>query len=273
MAPPLRLSAAQRRWIDRIHLLRSRSERRSRGTFWIEGIRNLLEADAAGLTFEAVMESRVLLTSPLVRPILDRLADRGVARVGLSPEAFRSVSAAEHASGVGAIVRQRWTSLADVSPADGLGWLAIERLRSPGNLGSILRTAEAFGLAGVLLLGDACDPFDPVTVRSSMTGLFHLKLVRTTVPRLAEWLHRHGVPLTGLSPGAEPAWNGLPRPLVLAIGEERQGLPGALRSLCRQTFGLPMHGRADSLNVAVATGIALFECTRQRALAGKQGAP
>jgi TrmH family RNA methyltransferase len=221
--------------------------------------------------------------------------------VRVSPEQFRRISTAEHASGIGAIVRQHWTPLTQANPRAGLGWLVVERIRSPGNLGTILRTAEACGAGGAIFIraahleGDSpilppvtrngatssprgkigtvpdhcdplgCDPFDPAVLRGSMGGLLHLKLVRATHEEVARWANRHDVQLVGLSPSAARLWTELPRgrPTALVIGEERSGLSPHQQSLCHTTVRLPMSGTADSLNVAIATGVVLYELVRR----------
>lgn len=143
-------------------------------------------------------------------------------------------------------------------------WLIVEQIRSAGNLGTILRTAEACGVGGVVFLGPWCDPFDPVTVRGSMGAVFQLTLVRSNAERFVRWANDQGLAIVGLSPDAEHLWTQLPatRPLGIVIGEERQGLSDRLRKLCHTTVRLPMQGRADSLNVGVAAGVMMYELVR-----------
>jgi TrmH family RNA methyltransferase len=249
-------------------LQKSRHRRDSCHRFWIEGIRQFVQAFDAGWDFETVVHSRVLLKSSLAQMLVRRLAARGVARAAVTPEEFRSVSIAERASGIGAIVKQRWTPLQQIDPRQGLCWLVVEWIRSPGNLGSILRTAEAVGAAGAIFLGEAADPFDPAVVRASMGGLFPLHLVRTTHEHLSRWAKSHGVMVVGLSPDAPQLWTDpLPaaRPLALLIGEEREGVSASGAALCERMVRLPMSGRADSINVSVASGVMLYELVRGRA--------
>jgi TrmH family RNA methyltransferase len=248
-------------------LQKSRHRRDSCHRFWIEGIRQFVQAFDAGWDFETVIQSRVLLKSSLAQMLARRLAARGVARAAVTPEEFRSVSIAERASGIGAIVKQRWTPLQQIDPREGLCWVVLEWIRSPGNLGSILRTAEAVGAAGAIFLGEAADPFDPAVVRASMGGLFPLQLVRTTHEHLSRWARSHGVMVVGLSPDAPQLWTDpLPaaRPIALLIGEERSGLSAGGAALCERMVRLPMSGRADSLNVSVASGVMLYELVRRR---------
>jgi TrmH family RNA methyltransferase len=191
--------------------------------------------------------------------------DGTVTRIVLTPEQFRSIATLERASGIAAVVRQRWMRLDEAQPGR-IGWLIVDHIRSAGNLGTILRTAEACGVAGAMLVGDACDPFDPGVVRASMGGVFHLSLVRTRPRELGRWLAKHDVQTIGLSPCASRPWHELPpgNSYAIALGEERAGLSSPLKRLCDTQLRLPMSGRADSLNVAVAAGVMMYELVRVR---------
>jgi TrmH family RNA methyltransferase len=251
--------------LARVRSLSVRARRESEQCFWIEGIRNFVAACDARFQFEAIVHSPVLLKSPLVEMLIRRLGSAGVRRVKASPEQFRSVHSAGRASGIGAIVRQRWTSLDETPRRRGLGWLVVESIRSPGNLGTILRTADAVGVTGVVFVGEQCDPFEPTVVRSGMGGLFNLPLVRTNPHDLARWARARQIGLVGLSPKAPDLWTGLgsEAETALVIGEERSGLSKAMQEICHRQIRLPMTGRADSLNVAVAAGVAMYELVRQ----------
>ena len=248
-------------------LQRHRGTRDARGRFWIEGVRQFVQACDAGYSFDTVVLSRVLLSSDLADMLARRvMKSPAVRRVRVRPGEFRSVSITERASGIGAVVRQRWTPLEQARGTHGLCWLIIEDLRSAGNLGTILRTAEAAGVRGVIFLSQRVDPFDPAVVRASMGGLFHLQLVRATAEELRRWAKRECVRLVGLSPDAERLWTEVDArgPLGLVVGEERKGLSGEVMELCDERVRLPMVGRADSLNVAVAAGVMIYEVVRRR---------
>ena len=223
-----------------------------------------MQAFDARLEFDTIIHSRVLLKSDLAEMLARRLVSRGVRRVKVTPEQFRWVCAAAHASGIGAIVRQRWTPLHELPTGPDVFPIIIEDIRSPGNLGTILRTAEACGAGGIIFLGPAADPFDPVTVRASMGGIFHLPLVRTGAGHLRQWAATNRILLAGLSPDAGRLWTDLPPgPIAIVLGEERKGISERLRALCDLTVRLPMTGRADSLNVGVAAGVMMYEMVRR----------
>lgn len=254
------------RTLARIRLLQTTRRRRdSGGQFWIEGIRQFVQAVDAGFEFDLIVHNRMLLKCSLAEKLIRRLAARGVRRVHVSPEQFRSICTTERASGIGAIVRQRWKPLEQIDPQKGLCWLVVESLRSPGNLGTILRTAEATGVGGVIFLGMRCDAFHPAVVRASMGGIFHLTFARTSPRRLRQWARSRGVRIAGLSPTAPLLWTDVPvdSTVALLIGEERQGLSQAAKELCDMMVRLPMTGRADSLNVAIAAGVTMYELVRR----------
>ncbi|HEV7281814.1 MAG TPA: RNA methyltransferase [Pirellulaceae bacterium] len=141
----------------------------------------------------------------------------------------------------------------------------MEQIRSPGNLGTILRTAEAVGASGIIFLDRSCDPFDPAVVRASMGGIVGLALVRASFPQLESWAVKRRIQFDGLSPDGQRLWTELPstKGVALVVGEERSGLSERLRSLCHSIVRLPLTGSADSLNVAVATGVMLYELVRR----------
>src|SRR5262249_47531046 len=156
----------------------------------VEGVRFVLMAEQAGCPFHSLILSPRLLRSGAARRSLARLEKLGVPRLCVTPEVFRQLSSARRASGIAAIVRQRWMPLTQVSESAGPTWLAVRRIDSPGNLGTLLRTAEATRTPGLILLGSRVDPFDPDTVRASMGAVFRLSFVRTTHKALEQWRQR-----------------------------------------------------------------------------------
>lgn len=268
-------------------LQRHRGSREASQTFWIEGVRQFIQAAEAGFTFDTIVHSKVLLTNGWARKWIGRLSAAGARRVGVTPEDFRGVSLTERASGVGAIVRQRWTPLDRADAARGLCWLVLENVRSPGNLGTVLRTAEATGVGGVVFLDRACDPYNVHVVRASMGGIFHLQLVRTSHGHLRRWADGRGARFLALTPHGEDLWASVSSaaevnapstlapassppaspasaPVALLIGEERKGLSPRAIAMSDEKVRLPMVGRADSLNIGVAAGVMMYELVRRR---------
>jgi TrmH family RNA methyltransferase len=144
----------------------------------------------------------------------------------------------------------------------------LEAVRSEGNLGSLIRTSEAIGGAGFILVGPRIDPFDPAVVRASMGALFRQTLIRTHERSLRNWVHRHRCRVIGASPDGSADLHRFdyPRPTILVLGEERQGLTPLQRDLCSDLVRIPMVGAADSLNLAVAGSLLLYEVYRARSV-------
>ena len=184
----------------------------------------------------------------------------------VTAEVFASLSDKEGKHGIGAVVCQRWDSLAAIPPEDGLCWIALESVQYPGNLGPILRVSDAVGGAGVLLIGHTADPYDPTAVRASTGAVLAQSLVRTCLEHFARWKHQHQITVVGASPAAEQDYREVayPPPLALFLGSERHGLSPQEQALCDRMVRIPMVGRSDSLNLAVATSLLLYEVFHQR---------
>ena len=253
--------------LDEIRRLRAdRAHRDARGSFFVEGVRNVVQAIENRFHIETLIYSEKLLIVPIARKLVRDRRRSGTPTLSVSPERFRQISTTHHASGVGAIVAQRWSPLHGTSPRAGLCWVVLEEVRFEGNLGSLIRTSEAIGGAGFILVGARIDPFDPAIVRASMGALFRQTFIRTNRPSLRNWVRRHRCRVVGASPDgpAELHRFDYPRPTILVLGEERQGLSPFLRDLCSDLVRIPMVGAADSLNLAVAGSLLLYEVYRVR---------
>ena len=252
--------------VKQIRALRARKAREETGLFLVEGIRIVTEAAELGADIESLMVAPDLLTSDHARGVVQRLEARGVPVLQVSPRVFGTISVKEHPQGIAATVRQRWERLEDVTPGDELCWIALDAVADPGNLGTILRTSDAAGGAGVILLGHTTDPYDPAALRASMGAVFAQRLVRAEAADLQAWKRRHRVFAVGTSDAATTGYREAPyrRPLLLVMGSERQGLSTGVASLCDVIVSIPMRGQSDSLNLAVATGIMLYTILDRR---------
>ena len=152
-------------------------------------------------------------------------------------------------------------SRGDSTVNDSLGWVVLEDVGNPGNLGSILRTCEAVGASGVILLGDTADPYDPASVRGSMGSIFTQRVVRTSLESLIQWRNKTDLPMVGASDAATVDYReaAYAPPVLLCLGSEQHGLSDELMDACDQVVRIPMVGRADSLNLAVAAGVILYD--------------
>jgi len=245
-------------------LQRDRRFRDAQGCFFVEGVRNFVAAVDYGCTVDTLLYSERLLTSPVARKLVRRLKRAGVPFARVSPEQFRTVSHAERASGVGAILRQHIRDLQHVTPGNGPCWVVLNHVRAPGNFGTLVRTSAAIGAAGFILLDSSVDPFDPAVVRASMGALFGQTLARAKMEQLREWVQQHALLVVGASPDGTVAYDRVhyTHPTVLVLGEERRGLTEDQRALCQQIVRIPMLSGADSLNLGVAGSLLMYEVVR-----------
>ena len=252
--------------IKLIRGLRARKERDRQGRYFVEGIRVVGEAVQNGATIDLIVVAPGLLTSEFALNTVEEARRDGVPTLAVSDEVFGSLSLRDGPQGIGAIIRQRWEPLSSLRPQGDDLWVALEAVQDPGNLGTILRTADAVGARGVILVGQATDPYDPVAVRASMGSVFAQRLGKATVSEFLAWRRATRVSLVGTSGAGATGYRKMtyPTPLVLISGSERQGLSFELLESCDAVVQIPMVGRPDSLNLAVATSVVLYEIFAQR---------
>jgi len=257
----------------RVKLLRSlrlRKYRDQESRFLVEGIRAVEEALASAVPVDTIVYAPDLLVSDRAQALVGQLdPDR---RLALSAEAFRSFSDRDDPQGIAAVVRIDSRPLSALSlPAEMLVVVAYQ-LSDPGNLGSIVRTADAAGATGVIVVTPSVDLYDPQTVRATMGSLFALPVVYPVEPAgLDRWLEQvraAGLPLCVVASsahGRQDFYEGDYRqPIVLLLGNERYGLPPEVRDRADLLVRLPMAGRATSLNVSAAAAALIYEVVRQR---------
>lgn len=251
--------------VKRARALQNRIERDRTGLFFCEGLRFVAQAFEHNFAPQALFYAPDLLTHPFGKRIIERRRAKTPC-YALSSEVFQSLTLSDEPQGIAAICRQQWKTLDALDPKSALCWLALETVQSPGNLGTMLRTSDGVGAGGCLLLGDAVDPYHPACVRASMAALFTQSFARTTLEEFSAWKKRHGVRVVGTSPRAKTAFDApvYRAPLVLFMGGERKGLTLPAMRLCDELVRIPMCGRGDSLNLAVATGLMLYEAFRQK---------
>jgi TrmH family RNA methyltransferase len=240
------------------------SDRRFRDNqrlFFAEGIRNFVEAVDHHFPVETIIYSEKLLISPVARKMVRRLKRDGTPFARVSPEEFRKISITERASGIAAIFRQPILKLVEVTPEDSICWTAISDIRSLGNFGTLIRTSAAVGAGGFILIGERVDPFDPSVVRATMGALFKQKIIKTTYKELQLWIRNHNLQVVGASPNGSLDYNKADyKPgTILVLGNERSGLTENEQALCQQLVRIPMVSGMDSLNVAVAGSLLLYE--------------
>ncbi len=248
--------------VKRVQGLRDKRHRREEGLFLAEGLRILTEARETGRVPRYLFFASASASHPLVRALVAAVEARGDGEaIETTPDILSKLSGKDNPQAVVGVFETFETTLADLDRAAAPLWLVAERLRDPGNLGTILRTGDAVG-AGALILVDECvDPFSTEAVRASMGALFTVPIVRTPWPDFLAWLRRGPGQLVGLSLQTEEGYRNAPyaAPTFLLTGNEAQGLPETYEAACDLLVKLPMRGKADSLNAAVATAVMAYE--------------
>ncbi|MEV4637527.1 TrmH family RNA methyltransferase [Actinoplanes sp. NPDC049548] len=248
-------------------LLVNRTKRQRAGEFLVQGVRPI------SLAVEHGWEIRALLTAEgpgLSRWAHDLLDTAGAPRAVLSAELMRELGGKdEEAPELLAVVGLPADDLARVPVRPDLLVVVFDRPTTPGNVGTLVRSADAFGAAGVVVTGHAADPYDPRAVRASTGSLFALPVVRVPSHReVLEWVGALGVPVqvvgTDERGPVDIAEHDLTGPTVLAVGNETHGLSAAWRDACDRMVRIPITGAASSLNAASAATVALYEAARQR---------
>lgn len=239
------------------NLLEKRSARRKEGLFVAEGPHLIMEA---GGLIKYVVYSKQL-------PIIEQLAARRVPCYQLSPQQFAKLSTVESPQGIMGVVKMTGETLTSLPLlADQLLLVYCFGLQDPGNLGTIIRSAEAFGADGVIVNKGTVDPYNQKTLRSSMGSIFHLPVVEvsddlTTLKKLKD---KNVKIVATAATGEDLARLDLTGKVALLVGNEGNGLPREIMALADSIGKLPMIGQAESLNAGVAASLALYESLRQR---------
>ncbi len=257
--------------VKRVRLLADRKHRRRESAFIVQGIQPVWQAVEAGADIEVLIVAPELLRHSGAAAMVADQEVRGVKVARLTPEMFGRIGDRDGPSGLAAIVRAAPLSLADLAIGPGSLFAALHEPGNPGNIGTIVRTTSAAGADGVILLGPSADPYDPVAVKASMGALFTVPVVAGVSPgEFLDWAAAGGVTVAATSAKATVScWQAnLMVPLALLLGSEGSGLPADLLAAADERVAIPMTGTAESLNLAVAAGILLYEVRRRTGLPG-----
>lgn len=238
--------------------LKTARDRRNSGLFLIEGRREVARALAAGVTIETLLICPELLSKPLLAP-------PDIETVELAPEPMAKVAIRENPPGSIAVARQFDTRLEGLKLGDSPLILIAEQVEKPGNLGAMMRTADAVGADAVIVADAATDVFNPNVVRASQGALFSVPLAVASSAAAIAWATKNKIVVVGGYPSARTEiWETpMTGPLALLVGAEDVGISAAWSNVA-QPVRIPMAGAADSLNASVAAAILLFEAVRQR---------
>ena len=258
-------SGGRRNWPRRVRALQDRRTRLAEGIVFVEGIRQVIDAVESAAEIEAILVDPSRLRSARAWEMLDLAGQAGIEIVQLNPADFERLSSRDNPVGLAATVRWQPEDLRFVEPSTKGVYLATDDVRDPGNLGTIMRTADALGAAG-LITHRGTDTGHPTAMRSSLGSAFRLPVHTTaTLNELFYWAHSNGVSIYGTSANVDVD---LPNaaisiPAVLLLGNEALGLSDEVLDRCDGLLRIPMAGSASSLNVAVAAGILLYEIGRR----------
>ena len=257
---PRQVTAFSNTTVKRLRSLRDKKARRTEGLFLAEGLRILAEARDSGLLPEIVAFSAEGASHPLAADIIAATEAAGGEAIETTPEILSKMSGKDNPQLLLGAYRQPETGLERIDRSAAPLWICAQALRDPGNIGTILRTGDAAGAGGLILIDDCADPFSVEAVRASMGAVFTQQVAVTRWAEFLAWLRSGEGQLVGTSLKAthdylEAEYR---RPCFLLIGNEQQGLPADYEAECDLLVKIPMAGRADSLNAAMAAAVMAF---------------
>jgi len=262
--PPAITSTANKRVVE-ARKLSQRKYRQAGERFLVEGLQLLHMALDAGATPHEVFFCPAQFASPEAEVLIARFGRAGGELLPVAPNVMAALSERDEPQGIVAIFHISGASLTDLKLSGRELVLVLDRLQDPGNLGTLIRTADAVGAAAIILIEPCVDPFDPKTLRGSMGSLFNVPVISTKdVAGLFGWLKAWGLRPVGADPHAGELWGeGLWRGgVALVLGNEARGLSPDVAAQVKQNARLPIVGKAESLNVAVAGGILMYAWLR-----------
>lgn len=255
-----------------VKMLRSLERKKGRaetGLFLAEGARLVEQGLSAGWTLNALAVSASSAERPFVRELVNRAARAGARTVEVTDRLAGQIARKDNPQAVIGAFEQRAPALSALNLPDHSLWIALYEVRDPGNLGTILRTADCAGISGVLLVGQCCDPYSVEGVRASMGSIFDIPFARCSFDEFEAWRGAHGLSSFAASVNGTVSHVAadMTGPSVILMGNEQAGLPPAVEAKCDTLCLIPMRGGADSLNLAQATAIMTYEAWRQRGFA------
>jgi RNA methyltransferase, TrmH family len=251
--------------IKDIRALSQKKNRDESGIFLAEGLKLVIDAFEQGWTIRTLIYAKAARGKQIVEDVAAKTVARGGLVLEVSEKVLTAITRRDNPQSVIAVFEQKLTPLSSIRPADGETWVALDRVRDPGNLGTIIRTADAAGASGIILIGETVDPFSMEAVRATMGSVFSVPLAKANVTDFLAWKTKAGAAVIGTHLKGSVDYRTIDykhKPTVILMGNEQAGLPDDLAAGCDRLARIPQAGRADSLNLAVATGVMLFEARR-----------
>ena len=257
---PREVTAFSNSTVKLLRSLRDKKARRTEGLFLAEGLRILTEARDSGRLPEIVAFSAEGAKHPLAAEIIAATEAAGGDAIETTPDILSKMSGKDNPQMLLGAYRQPETAIDRIERGRAPLWIVAQALRDPGNIGTILRTGDAVGAGGLILIDDCADPYSVEAVRASMGAIFTQDVAAARWPEFVSWLRSGDGQLAGTSLKATHDYleAGYQAPCFLLIGNEQQGLPADYESECDLLVKIPMAGRADSLNAAMAAAVMAF---------------
>jgi RNA methyltransferase, TrmH family len=257
---PRQVTAFSNATVKRLRALRDKKARRAEGLFLAEGLRIVAEARDSGKLPEIIAFSAEGAKHPLAAKIIAATEASGGEAIETSPDILSKMSGKDNPQMLLGAYRQPDTGLERIDRSTAPLWIVAQALRDPGNIGTILRTGDAAGAGGLILVDDCADPFSVEAVRASMGAVFTQDIAVASWPQFVGWLRSGPGQLVGTSLKATTDYLDAhySAPCFLLIGNEQQGLPADYEAECDSLVKIAMAGRADSLNAAMAAAVMAF---------------
>ena len=256
-----RITGFSNETVKAIRSLRDKKHRKAAGRFLAEGLRLLTDARENGLLPETLVLSDARDPHPLLERLEAAVTAAGGEVIECPPDILAKITGKDNPQGVAGVFAEFGTALTNLDRAAAPIWLVAQALRDPGNLGTMLRTGDALGAGGLILLDDCTDPFGVEAVRASMGAVFTQRIAQARWEEFLPWLRGGPGQLVAATLREAQPYRGAPyaAPCFILVGNESRGLPDDYEAACDLRVTMPMKGRADSLNAAVAAAVLGYE--------------
>ncbi len=260
---PRTITSLSNETVKAVRALHMRKERDATGLFIAEGLKAVIEGVETGHAPQILLHGAEVANHPLFQNAVRATRSNHGEVIEVTAEILAKVSRRENPQAVVGVFPQVFHPLDRIAPRAASCWIALHRVRDPGNLGTIIRTVDAAGCGGLILVGECCDPYSVEAVRATMGSIFAVPLVRAGEAAFADWRKTWPGSVAGtlLSAEVDHRQASYAAPTLILMGNEQQGLPPEMAALCDVNVKIPMRGRADSLNLAVATGVMIYAVT------------
>jgi RNA methyltransferase, TrmH family len=251
--------------LKEIRSLREKKYRKRAGLFLAEGLRIMTEARDAGFLPHMLFRVKDREVHALEIALETAVLSAGGDVIETNPDIMAKLSGKDNPQAIVGVYRDHGAELADINRDDAPIWLVAQAMRDPGNLGTMLRTGDAVGAGGLILIDDCTDPFSVEAVRASMGAVFTQKIVQCRWDEFIGWLRGGAGQLVGTSLKTDKDYQSATytAPCFILTGNEAQGLPDEYETQCDLLVKMPMYGKADSLNAAIATAVIAYEVRGQ----------